>query len=181
LIHTADDRGNAGPDYQYGWGLLNVKAAAAVIRDQYDFPEKQRITENQLTTSVTSQTLPFVWDGVTPISATLCWTDPAGIATSTSDLRSARLINNLNLKIIAPNGSEYFPYVMPFVGTWSQASMSLPATTGINNTDNTEQVNIAAPTATGTWQAVVSYSGSLTAREFPNSSPSACISKPTQG
>ena len=40
--------------------------------------------------------------------------------------------------------------------------MALPATTGVNNTDNTEQVQIAAPTAAGTWQAVVSYSGSLT-------------------
>jgi hypothetical protein len=51
---------------------------------------------------------------------------------------------------------------MSFVGTWTQAAMDLPATTGINNTDNVEQVLIASPAATGTWQAVVSYSGTLT-------------------
>lgn len=162
IIHTADDRGNTGPDYQYGWGLVNANAAADVIIDHHDSPEKQVITEDELTTSVTTQTYPFVWDDASPISATLCWTDPAGSATSTSDSRTPRLVNNLNLKLIAPNGSEHFPYVMPFVGTWSQASMSQPATTGINNTDNIEQVRIAAPTITGTWQAVVSFSGSLT-------------------
>ena len=32
LIHTAEDLGNVGPDYTYGWGLINVTAAADVIR-----------------------------------------------------------------------------------------------------------------------------------------------------
>jgi subtilisin family serine protease len=31
MIHTADDVGRPGPDYQYGWGYLNVKAAADLI------------------------------------------------------------------------------------------------------------------------------------------------------
>lgn len=162
LIHTADDRGNAGPDYKYGWGLVNVSAAADLLIDHQANPVKQRLTENQLSTSVSSRTHSFVWDGVSPIRATLCWTDPAGVATSTSDLRTPRLVNNLNLKLIAPNGAEYFPFVMPFVGTWTQASMNLNATTGVNNTDNTEQVLVSTPAQTGTWQALVSFSGSLT-------------------
>lgn len=162
LIHTADDRGNPGPDYKYGWGLVNVQAAADLIRDHYAFPAKQRVTESQLTTSIITRTQSFVWDGVSQISATLCWTDPAAAALTTSDSRSTRLVNNLNLKIIAPNGSQFSPYVMPFVGTWTQASMNMPATTGVNNTDNIEQVRIAAPPAAGTYQAVVSFSGTLT-------------------
>jgi subtilisin family serine protease len=51
LIHTADDRGHAGPDYKYGWGLINVKAAADLIQDHYAAPTKIRITESQLTTA----------------------------------------------------------------------------------------------------------------------------------
>lgn len=31
LIHTADDLGRPGPDYMYGWGLINVRAAADLI------------------------------------------------------------------------------------------------------------------------------------------------------
>jgi hypothetical protein len=162
LIHTADDRGNVGPDYKYGWGLVNVQAAADLIRDHSAYPLKQRLTENQITTSTVTRTLSFVWDGVTPIWATLCWTDPAGTSTSTSNLRTSRLVNNLNLKVVAPNGSEFLPYVMPFVGTWTQASLDLAATTGVNNTDNVEQVRIAAPPAAGTYQVVVSFTGTLT-------------------
>ncbi len=161
LIHTADDRGNSGPDYKYGWGLVNVKVAADLIDDQYGFPSKQRIAENQLTSATVLRTHSFVWDGISPIRATLCWTDPAAAALSVADSRSPRLVNNLNLKIVAPNGSEFFPFVMPFVGTWTTAAMSLPATTGINNTDNVEQVIAAAPPAAGTYQAVVSFSGTL--------------------
>lgn len=162
LIHTADDLGNPGPDYQNGWGLVDTLAAADLISDHQAYPDKQRMTEAELNTSTTSVSYPFTWDGTSPIRATLCWTDPAGSATSTSDLRTARLVNNLNLKIIAPGGSEFLPYVMPFVGDWSQSSMSAYATTGINNTDNVEQVFIAAPPAPGTYQVIVSFTGVLT-------------------
>jgi hypothetical protein len=162
LIHTADDRGNAGPDYKFGWGLVNGRAAADLITDHQANPTKIRMTEAAVTTSTTVATHQFTWDGVSPIRATLCWTDPEGPSTSTSDLRTPRLVNNLNVKIIAPGGTEYLPYVMPFVGTWTQASMDLPATTGINNTDNVEQVHIAAPSEAGVYQVVVSYSGTLT-------------------
>ena len=70
-------------------------------------------------------------------------------------------MNNLNLKLIAPNGTQYFPFVMPFVGQWTVASMSQNATTGINNVDNVEQVLVAKPGQAGSWQVVVSYSGPL--------------------
>lgn len=162
LIHTADDLGNPGPDYKFGWGLINVKEAADLLIDHHANPVKLRMTEDQLTTSVTTRSYPFLWDGESPIRATLSWTDPAGTATSTSDLRTPRLVNNLDLKLIAPDGSVHLPYVMPFVGTWTVASMDLPATTGVNNTDNVEQVYVESPDVAGTWQAVVSYSSNLT-------------------
>jgi uncharacterized repeat protein (TIGR02543 family) len=162
IIHTATDIGNPGPDYHYGWGLMNTKEAADLIIDHHANPSKNRMIEDQLTTSVTSKTYNFTWDGSSPIRATMCWTDPAGVATSTHDLRTARLINDLDLKIIAPDGTQYYPFVMPFVGTWTVASMSAHATTGINSTDNVEQVLIQNPAQTGVWQAVVNYKGNLT-------------------
>ncbi len=162
LIHTADDRGNAGPDYKFGWGLIDGQAAADLVTDHQANPTKIRMTEGTLSAATTTVTHTFTWDGVSPIRATLSWTDPEGPSTSTSDLRTSRLVNNLNVKVIAPGGAEYFPYVMPFVGTWTEASMDLAATTGINNTDNVEQVYIAAPSVAGDYQVVVSYSGTLT-------------------
>lgn len=160
LIHTADDLGNAGPDYKTGWGLVNVKASADLIQDHYAFPLKQRMIENQISTAVQTRTHTFVWDGVSPIRATLCWIDPAGTSTFTSDDRTPKLRNNLNMTLSGPGGTTHLPFVMPFVGTWTQASMDLPATTGINQTDNVEQIRVASPVA-GTYQIVVSYTGTL--------------------
>ena len=160
LLHCADDLGQPGPDYKYGWGLINVKAAAELIQAGRDEPSRPVLIENQLSSTLLSRRHAFAWDGVSPIRATVCWSDPAGSATTTSDSRTSRLVNNLNLKLISPTGTVHQPYVMPFVGTWTQASMDLPATTGTNNTDNIEQVFLAGPASVGTWQAEVSVPGS---------------------
>lgn len=161
ILHTADDRGNPGPDYKYGWGLVNAQAAADHIRDHAAAPLKQNLIEGQISTTLNSRIHRMVWDGVSPIRATLGWTDPAGPTIEVSDSRSSNLINDLNLKIIGPDGSEHLPYVMPFVGTWTQASMDAPAVTGINHTDNTEQIRIANPPAAGVYEIQVTFSGAL--------------------
>lgn len=165
LIHTADDRGNPGPDYKYGWGLINGKAASDLLRDHAAFPLKTRIAESLISTTRTTVTHEFVWDGVSPIRATLVWTDPAGTATTTADLRTARLRNNLDLTLVDPAGGEHLPYVMPFVGTWTQASMDQPATNGKNTTDNVEQVDLVAPGVAGVYRCVITFVGTLTNSE----------------
>jgi subtilisin family serine protease len=33
IIHTADEAGNAGPDYTYGWGLMNTAKAVQHLQD----------------------------------------------------------------------------------------------------------------------------------------------------
>ena len=162
IIHTADDRGNAGPDYKYGWGLMNVKAAADLILAHKASLSAPKLIEGTVTNAANLKTHTFVWDGVSPIRATLCWTDPAGTAQTASNSRTPNLKHNLDAKITAPNGSTiYSPYIMPFVGTWTQASMSLNATTGKNNVDNVEQVYLAAPSQAGTYTVTVSVDGTI--------------------
>lgn len=161
LVHTADDLGTAGPDYQFGWGLINAKAAADLICTAATNPAVPTIIESAVTPSAPVQEHLLNWDGLSPIRATLGWTDPAGTATTLHDSRTAKLVNNLNLRLVAPDGAAHLPFVMPFVGTWTTASMSAAATTGTNNVDNVEQVLVAAPAKPGIWKAVVSYSGTL--------------------
>ena len=161
LIHTADDRGTAGPDYQFGWGLINVKAAADLAQAYKNSPGTRRVIEDRVTTSSPSRGYSFTWDGVSPIRATLCWTDPAGVSQTASDSRVASLVNNLDLRIDGPAGSLHRPWVMPFVGTWTTANLSAPAARGVNNTDNVEQVLVTAPPAPGVYTAVVTFSGTL--------------------
>ena len=165
MIHTADDLGNSGPDYQYGWGLINVKAAADVVLSHKADLSRPKLIEGTFSRTRSgvetyANNYTFVWDGVSPIRATLAWTDPAGSTQTATDSRTANLINNLDLKIISPNGTINMPYVMPFVGTWTQASMSLPAIRGKNDVDNVEQVFLESPIA-GTYTVSVVLDGVL--------------------
>ena len=163
LIHTADDSGTAGPDYKFGWGLINTKAAADIILAHKQYPATPKLIEGSIASAAAPQTYTFQWDGVSPIRATLCWTDPAGTAQTAQDSRTPNLRHNLDLKITAPDGTTlYQPFVMPFVGTWTDASMALPATRGKNNVDNVEQVYLASPVQAGTYTVTVSLDGSLT-------------------
>jgi len=198
MIHTADDLGNAGPDYQYGWGLINVKAAADVVLAHKADTNRPKLIEGRLsrtTNNIKTYTnqCTFIWDGLSPIRATLVWTDPEGSPAWRTDSRTPNLKNNLDLKIISPNGATNFPYVMPFVGTWTQDSMSQPAVRGKNNVDNVEQVYLESPTV-GTYTASVTvdalssgddqvYSLIITGGEggTVNPSPSVSVTSPLDG
>jgi hypothetical protein len=163
LIHTADDVGRPGPDYQYGWGYLNVKAAADVILAHKASLAAPKMVDDSINNSSKTKSYNYFWDGTSPLKATLCWTDPAGTAQTAADSRTPNLKHNLDLKITAPDGTTtYQPYTMPFVGTWTQASMTLNATKGKNNVDNVERVDLPAPTQAGTYIVTVSLDGSLT-------------------
>lgn len=162
LIHTADDLGNPGPDYKFGWGLINTKAAADVILAHKASQASPKMLEGTVTASEKVRAHTFQWDGVSPIRATLSWTDPAGTA-QVDNSRTPTLRHNLDLIVTAPNGTTvYRPFVMPFVGNWSDAAMATNATTGKNNVDNVEQVFLAAPTQAGSYTVTVSLDGSLT-------------------
>ena len=51
---------------------------------------------------------------------------------------------------------------MPFVGDWTSATYAAPAITGKNDTDNVEQVYVAAPGNPGVYVATVTVDGTLT-------------------
>ncbi len=162
LIHTADDLGTPGPDYTYGWGLINVKAAADLILEHKNSLDAPKIIEGQLTNANKIRTHNFTWNGVSPIRATLNWTDPAGTSQTNADSRTPNLRHNLDAKITAPDGlTTYQPFVMPFVGNWSTAAMASAAIRGKNNVDTVEQVYLAAPTQAGTYTVTVSLDGNL--------------------
>ncbi|MCH7224496.1 S8 family serine peptidase [Haloferula sp. A504] len=160
LIHTADDLGRPGPDYQNGWGLVNGKAAAEVIDQHASSSGSPKIIESQVGSNAV-KVHTFQWDGVGAIRATLVWHDPAGTEKSGGDNRSKALVNDLDLKVIAPNSTQYYPFVMPHVGSWSQSSLSQTATTGVNSVDNVEQVLIQNPGTPGTFTVEVRANGSF--------------------
>jgi len=156
LLHSADDLGQAGPDYKFGFGLLNILAAAQQIKSHYDFPDANMIVEAEVNSVDAVRNYNFRWDDSSSIRATLCWTDPPASALNSLDNPSPRLINDLDLRIIDPNGSVFYPYVL------NPSSPSDAATTGDNVRDNIEQVYIALPSIGGVYTVRISYKGTLT-------------------
>lgn len=146
IIHTADDLGNTGPDYRFGWGLMNTKAAADLIQPA-DLEHYRILADEQVTSAaLVFRTKVFPAGGTTPLRATICWTDQAGTARTAHDDRAPVLVNDLNLKVTPMGFTDYQPYVMPFVtGGFQAADRNAAATNGVNTTDTVEQVFVAAP------------------------------------
>ncbi len=157
LIHTADDLGNAGPDYKFGWGLLNAKAAADHLQRHFANPAAQHVEENYVSTLQAARTNQLRWDTTNAIRVTLSWTDVAGTTKSGLDNSNRCLVNDLNLYVIGPNGQTNLPYVMPFV--LNRANPAGVATNGVNTTDNIEQVYIASPSGSSNCSIVVARNG----------------------
>lgn len=159
IIHTADECGpNPGPDYMFGWGLMNVEAACALISDNANVssPRKNaRMRYGQIQNGQTRE-WPIKRSSTSPIRVTLCWTDEPGTVPPWSvDPPDKVLVADLDLRIIAPDGTTtYLPWHL------DKANPANAATKADNDVDNVEQVVIDAPT-TGTYKIRVSHKAAL--------------------
>lgn len=153
-IGTAAEAGSApGPDYSFGWGLLNMEAAAQAILDNHT---KSKITENLLTQGE-QQFIDVVAKGGTPLTGTICWTDPEVSPISTLDALNnpaPRLANDLDLRAVQESVT-FLPWVL------DPAKPAAPATKGDNTRDNVEQVRIDEPVAGKTYRFNVAHKGTL--------------------
>jgi hypothetical protein len=155
ILHTADDLHTPGPDYRTGWGLMNTKAAVDHLELFHSDIHAPRMVEAFVSTTNTVAQYQAYWDGVSPIKATLVWTDPPGIARTGLNNTNLALRNNLDLRVITPSGTTNFPWIL------DPANPTNAATTGNNFRDNVEQVYIASPGTEGRYTFRVSYSGTL--------------------
>lgn len=150
MIHSADEAGDSpGPDYKFGWGLINAEAAANVItdRDLFSVIEQNTLHNND------TYTRNYNALGTEPLLVTLCWTDPAGnIPSNAIDDNTPILVNDLDVRVFE-NGTEIFPWKLDV------ANPSAPATNGDNLVDNVEKIQINNPS--GNYQIVVSHKGNL--------------------
>jgi hypothetical protein len=130
LIHTADDLGNSGPDFTYGWGKINPKNAIDLVRDSPFINAKEgnevslRDSDVIIFDSISGQSgdklyeLPIEF--TTDLKVTLVWDDLEGDVSQ--DSSAPVLVNDLdvmvtgsgiNLQPISPSksnpNSEAFP------------------------------------------------------------------------
>ena len=152
VINTADECGAAdGPDYEFGWGLMNTQSAAL------------KITEDQSTDVISEHILndgsTFTRDvlalGTEPLKVTIVWTDPPGTPVSPQlDPITPMLVNDLDLSI-ADLSTTYYPWKL------DRDNPSNPATNaGENDVDNVEVIYIANPVA-GNYTITVDHDGTL--------------------
>ena len=155
VIHTAREAGPyPGPDYQYGWGLADIEAAAKII------PEKGNNTlieeRNLVQNTVPSYTKTIYSTGQEPLVVTLAWSDVAGEPREPAlNDRTPLLVNDLDIRLTRiSDGQVFYPWKL------DPDNPTAPATLADNVVDNVEKIQILAPEP-GQYLVVVSHKGTL--------------------
>jgi Subtilase family len=147
LVQTAHDvqgikRATPGPDYATGWGIVDAKAAIDLLR-------QSGLAQATLsaTGSANAWTRTFaVAAGLSELHITLAWDDPP--ATSHAE---KTLIHDLDLRLIAPDGTEFSPWILDP----AKPAQAAVRNGGNDDVNNVEQVSVLNPMA-GLWTARVS-------------------------
>lgn len=134
LMQTATDLGNPGPDYQWGYGQVDIHAAVDLIS------RKAFLQANVDAGQVDLYSLVIPYTGA-PLTVSLAWDDWEATLNA-----NPALINNLDLELVAPNGTVWRPWVL------NPSSPANNATRGIDSRNNQEQVQVPpASVEAGTW------------------------------
>ena len=153
-IHTADEAGDTpGPDYRFGWGLLNIGKAADVIKSNntgnHQVHEKVLNAGASFTTNV-------IASGNGPLTVTIAWTDPKGNVELMNVLNNTarKLVNDLDIRI-TKGATTYMPWVL--MPTIPDAA----AQTGDNVLDNVEKINVPDAIPGETYTVTITHKGTL--------------------
>ncbi|HEX6083769.1 MAG TPA: S8 family serine peptidase [Thermoanaerobaculia bacterium] len=150
LIAGTEDLGNPGPDYTFGFGLVNAKKSVDLIRSNEGGLHIRNFSFTQGGNE--QRDVALVVEQPQTLRVVLNWPDPA-IPFFGGDVYVAEksLVNNLDLRVVDPAGNVWLPYVL------DRNNPQAHATRGVNDVDNIEMVEIpnAAPgiyrvVATGT-------------------------------
>jgi len=171
LVHSARDLGVPGPDYTHGHGLVDAELAARIVRDAVVQPEeftRPRVPRDRRTALKASadsgdsvddddnfgRVAALMVDGIIVHGGLRRFQFPVGSATDLRatlvwhDLPAEALVNDLDIRLEAPSGPVFLPWVLdpdrPEDG----------ATTDVNRRDNVESVRVERPEQ-GWWTVIV--------------------------
>ena len=144
LINGGTDKGNDGPDYQYGFGWMNLLRSVTMLENNAFVNDSVINQESKAyTINVPANTA--------KLKVMLYWNDPA------SAIISARnLVNDLDLRVSSNAGN-----VLPEILDSTPSNVNNPATTGADHINNIEQVMIENPVS-GTY--TIHVNGTLIAQ-----------------
>ena len=132
LANTAVDRGNPGPDYSYGYGIVNAEAAVVALENGwYKLDTMQSgMSKPPITIEVPA--------GVKQLRVMLTWIDP--VVDKEYAYGEPALVNDLDLSV-SQGGAPVQPWVL------NRGNPEKPATRGMDAINNIEQVVIDNPEA----------------------------------
>jgi hypothetical protein len=133
LLNTANEAGNIGPDYKFGWGIVDALQAVKLIEDgRYFSDEVSQGNNNTHTINVPA--------GTTQVRFMVYWSDVAASAGA-----SPALVNDLDLLVTDPSNNVLEPWILD--PTPDPITLNNPATNGPDHLNNVEQVLINDPAA----------------------------------
>lgn len=132
ILNTAEDFGNVGPDFKFGWGRVHALRAIKTI-------ETSRYLNSTVSTSGINSHQITVPANVKEVKVMVYWHD---YEASTSASKS--LVNNLDIKMEL-GASTFLPWILD--PTPNATNLNTPATKGVDTLNNVEQVSIVNPTA----------------------------------
>lgn len=154
ILHTALDLAAAGPDYQTGWGLLDMEKAAKVILND---GASNLISEGTLS-NTTKDKRSFIASGKGDLVATLSWTDPEATVfpytTENLNNRKPKLVNDLDIMITDGSG-KFLPFIL------DPAIPDKAAEAGDNIRDNIEKIIIKGAVPGKSYDLSISHKGTL--------------------
>jgi len=172
-----------GPDYFYGWGLMNTRRAAETLdQNQRTISHRTHLREHTLFNGNTVEVLVEVGSNTPRLQPTLSWTDPAYQSANSAsgvdenlpavavDSTISMLINDLDLKVVRPEGGAA-------IEAWrlNPSNPRAAATRGDNTVDNVEQVTVLPLSGSyltpGTYKLQITHKGSLRRAQQTSSSP----------
>ncbi len=139
VCNTADDAGNPGPDYTFGYGRINALRAVEALERRWYSIDSAGNGDTRTTTII-------VPAGIQELKVMICWTDREGTPFSPA------LVNNLNMQVSGPSGT-FNPWIVDAFAP-DPISPFNRAVRGVDNVNNVEQVTIPTPTP-GTYTVTV--------------------------
>ncbi len=131
VLNTANDLGNVGPDYKFGWGHINGYRAIRIMEQEQYF--KASVAQDSIQTHEL-----VIPENVRQARVMVYWSDNEG-----STFASKALVNNIDARVVSDTGGINLPWVLnPFP---HPDSLDLPATKGIDDLNNVEQIAINDP------------------------------------
>lgn len=133
MLNTADDLGNPGPDYKFGWGRVNAYRAYKTIK-------AKNYTSDNITQASTKNHTITVPANVKELRVMVYWPDYRAAVSA-----SKALVNDLDMLVIDGSNNQTKPWTLD--PTPVVAQLNANAVRGTDTLNNMEQVTITNPTA----------------------------------